>query len=287
LHRSSTISSSAPISGAGNVAVSDGVTKPARSKDSVANTLLVAITLSLVCSVLVASTAIVLKPVQQRNEALYRQQIILDVAGLYEPGTDIDALFQNIETRMVELASGEYTDSLLVTGFDAVDAAKTAELGLAIPGDLDIANIRQRARFAPVYLVRDGNAISQVILPVYGSGLWSTMYGFISLAPDGSTVRGLRFYEHAETPGLGDQIDKPEWRRQWINKEVFDDGEEPRIEVVRGFVVAGSDNANHEVDGISGATLTGRGVTNLIRYWTGPHGFGPFLKNFRVEAGDD
>jgi Na+-transporting NADH:ubiquinone oxidoreductase subunit C len=263
------------------------MTKPARSKDGVANTLLVAITLSLVCSVLVATTAIVLKPVQQRNEDLYRQQIILDVAGLYTPGANIDELFQNIETRMVELASGEFTDSVDVDDFDAVDAAKTPELGLTIPGDLDIANIRQRARFAPVYLVRDNNAISQVILPVYGSGLWSTMYGFISLAPDGSTVQGLRFYEHAETPGLGDQIDKPEWRAQWQNKQVFDDGEEPRIEVIRGFVVAGSDNAVYEIDGISGATLTGRGVTNLVRYWAGPHGFGPFLTKIRLRDIND
>jgi Na+-transporting NADH:ubiquinone oxidoreductase subunit C len=265
----------------------DVTTNPIRSKDSVANTLIVAITLSLVCSVLVASTAIILNPVQQRNEDLYRQQIILDVAGLYEPGTDIAALFQNIETRMVELSNGEYTDSLDSDGFDAVAAAKTTELGLIIPGDLDIANIRRRARFAPVYIVRNDDAISQVILPVYGSGLWSTMYGFLSLGPDGSTIHGLRFYEHAETPGLGDQIDKSAWRSQWINKKVFDGGAEPRIEVIRGFVNEESANADYEIDGISGATLTGRGVTNLVRYWTGPHGFGPFLAGFRVEAGND
>ena len=265
----------------------DATTKPARSKDSISNTLIVAVTLSLVCSLLVASTAIILQPIQQRNEALYRQQIILDVAGLYAPGDDIDSRFQNIETRMVDIANGDYTDSVSADGFDAVDAAKTAEFGLTIPDELDLANIHQRARFAPVYLVRDGAAISQIILPVYGSGLWSTMYGFLSLGPDGSTVRGLRFYEHAETPGLGDQIDKPEWREQWIGKKVFDGGVQPRIEVVRGFVTAGSNNADYEIDGISGATLTGRGVTNLVRYWTGPHGFGPFLAKIRVEASDD
>lgn len=265
----------------------DATTNSTRSKDSVANTLIVAIGLSLVCSVLVASTAIILKPVQQRNEALYRQQIILDVAGLYQPGGDVDTLFQNIETRMVDLASGAYTDNPSVEGFDAAEAAKTAELGLAIPAELDIANIRQRARFSPVYLVRNDGAVSQVILPVYGSGLWSTMYGFLSLGPDGSTVRGLRFYEHAETPGLGDQIDKAEWRNLWIGKRVFADSNEPRIEVVRGPVSAGSANAEFEIDGISGATLTGRGVTDLIRYWTGPHGFGPFLAQVRVENSND
>jgi len=265
----------------------DTTTKPARSKDSVANTLMVAIILSLVCSVLVASTAIILQPIQQRNEALYRQQIILDVAGLYEPGIDIDAVFDDIETRMVALASGEFTEELSAEDFDAEAAAKSSQDGIAIPDEFDIANIHRRARFAPVYLVRTDDLISQIIVPVYGSGLWSTMYGFLSLGPDGSTVGGLRFYEHAETPGLGDQIDKSEWRNLWIGKSVFADSNEPQIEVVRGLVSAGSANAEYQIDGISGATLTGRGVTNLVRYWTGPHGFGPFLANIRAENSDD
>lgn len=261
--------------------------KPARSKDSVANTLTVAILLSLVCSVLVASTAIILKPVQERNEELYRQQIILDVAGLYEPGGDIDALFESIDTRMIDLVSGRYTDEVSSEDFDAIAAAKDPELGIAISAESDIANIRQRARYSPVYLVQKDNAIDQIILPVYGSGLWSTMYGFLSLAPDGSTVLGLRFYEHAETPGLGDQIDKPDWREKWVGKQVFADGDQPRIEVVRGFVTEGAEDAVYQIDGISGATLTGRGVTNLVRYWTGPEGFGPYLAEIRGEAGND
>lgn len=262
--------------------------KPSRSRDSVANTLIVSVSLSLVASVLVASTAILLKPVQERNEERYRQQIILDVAGLYAPGEDIDALFADIDTRMVDLDTGQYSDAVSTERFDAIAAAKDPELGVDIPAAVDTANIRQRARYAPVYLVRDDDTVSQVILPIYGSGLWSTMFGFLSLDPDGTTVRGLRFYEHAETPGLGDQIDKPDWRAQWVGKKVFAEGEAPRIEVIRGFVDENSTEAIHQVDGISGATLTGRGVTNLVRYWTGPHGFGPYLATLRAEAsGDD
>ncbi len=267
--------------------MSDGTPKSPRSRDSVANTLLVAVTLSLVCSILVASTAIILKPKQQRNEDLYRQQIVLDVAGLYEPGASIQALFAGIETQMVELATGQYSDAVSADGFDAIAAAKDAELGIEIPVENDTAGIRRRARVSPVYLVRDENEISQIILPVYGPGLWSTMRGFLSLGPDGSTVRGLRFYEHAETPGLGDQIDKAEWRARWVDKQVFGSGNQPRIEVVRGSVDKNSNEAIHQVDGISGATLTGRGVTNLVRYWTGPHGFGPFLERIRAESADN
>ncbi len=267
--------------------MSDATVKSVRSRDSVANTLLVAAALSLVCSILVASTAIILKPMQQRNEDLYRQQIILDVAGLYEPGANIENLFAGIETQMVELATGHYTDAISAEGFDAIAAAKDAELGINIPAEDDTASIRRRARLSPVYLVRRENALNQIILPVYGPGLWSTMRGFLSLGPDGSTVRGLRFYEHAETPGLGDQIDKAEWRAEWVGKQVFESGDQPHIEVVRGSVDENSNEAIYQVDGISGATLTGRGVTNLVRYWTGPHGFGPFLKRIRAEAAEN
>jgi len=258
-----------------------------RSRDSVANTLRVAVILSLVCSVLVASTAILLKPMQQRNEDLYRQQIILDVAGLYEPGSDIESLFAKVEAQLVELATGQYSDAVDADDFDPIAAAKDAELGIDIPAEHDTAGIRRRARLSPVYLVRQENALSQIILPVYGPGLWSTMRGFLALGPDGSSVRGLRFYEHAETPGLGDQIDKAEWRAGWVDKQVFGSNDQPRIEVIRGSVDENSEDAIHQVDGISGATLTGRGVTNLVRYWTGPHGFGPFLQQIRAEAADN
>ena len=258
-----------------------------REKDGIANTLIVSVALSLVASVLVAGTAIALKPVQQQNEERYRQQIILDVAGLYEPGADIAALFASIDTRMVDLDSGDYTDDVDAAAFDAEIAAKDPDDSVAIPAEADLAGLRRRAKFSPVYLVREDGAITQVILPVYGPGLWSTMRGFLALGPDGDTIEGLRFYEHAETPGLGDQIDRPAWRAQWAGKQVYGAGGQPQIEVIKGFVDADSPGAAHQVDGLSGATLTGRGVTALIRYWTGPNGFGPYLEKLRTEAGSD
>lgn len=257
------------------------------SRDSVKNTLIVSITLSLVASVLVASAAVVLKPVQERNEERYRQQIILDVAGLWEPGGDVESLFSSIEPRLIELDTGAYSDDLDANSFDGEEAARDPALRVGIPAEQDLGNIRQRARYSVVYLVRDGGDIDQVILPVYGTGLWSTMRGFLSLEPDGNTVRGLRFYEHAETPGLGDQIDKPDWRALWPGKTLFGDGDTPLIDVVRGEADPASPLAAHQVDGLSGATLTGRGVANLVRYWTGPHGFGPYLAKLREEANDD
>ena len=191
-------------------------------RDSISNTLIVAIGLSLVCSIIVSSAAIVLKPVQARNEDLYRKQIILDVAGIMEPGADIDALFASIETRTVELASGTYVENA------------DKETTIAIPDELDIAGISERASNIDVYLVTDNGRVDQVILPVYGKGLWSTLLGYLSVAPDGNTIRGLRFYSHAETPGLGDQMDKESWRAQVEGKKIYGDEGEPVIRVIKG-----------------------------------------------------
>ncbi len=246
------------------------------SRDSISNTLIVAIGLSLVCSILVATTAVLLKPVQQRNEDEFRQRIILEVAGLMQPDVSIDTLFAAIETRMVEVDSGDY-----VTDLSAADT----ELSVAIPAESDIANIRQRTVYSPVYLVREGGELQQIILPVYGSGLWSTMYGYLSVGTDGNTVNGLRFYSHAETPGLGDQVDKPAWRAQWVGKQLYDDNGIARIEVVRG--VSQDRDSPYEIDGMSGATLTGRGVSQLVRFWVGPQGFGPYLQKIQSLQGEN
>ena len=250
-------------------------------RDSISNTLIVAIGLSLVCSIIVSSAAIILKPVQEKNEEEFRQQIILDVAGLTDPDVDINVLFESIDSRMVDLETGQYTDAADPDSFDALVAAGDPALGITIPSELDIAGIGRRAKYAPVYVVKDGAEIDQLILPVYGKGLWSTMLGYLSVAPDGNTIKGLRFYAHAETPGLGDQIDKEPWRAQWAGKQIFGDSDEPQIRVIKGTVPAGAADERYMIDGLSGATLTANGVTGLVQYWTGPHGFGPYLKNYR------
>lgn len=251
-----------------------------KRRDSTSNTLFVAFSLSLVCSLLVASTAVLLKPKQLQNREQYRQAIILDVAGLLEQGADTEARFAAIESRIVNLATGEFVDSIDPRNFDECAATRDPALSVAIPASLDLAVIHRRAVNAPVYIIRKDSRIEQVILPVYGAGLWSTMCGYLAIAGDGSTIRALRFYEHAETPGLGDQIDDVAWRAQWSGKQLYGQDGLPRIEVIRGFVQPGADAA-YQIDGLSGATLTGRGVTNLIRYWTGPHGFGPYLGKLR------
>ncbi|MGB5164999.1 MAG: Na(+)-translocating NADH-quinone reductase subunit C [Woeseiaceae bacterium] len=256
----------------------------AKSKDSIRNTLIVAISVSLVCSVLVASAAIILKPRQLLNEEEFRHRIIVDVAGFDQSEADLATLFARIEPRLVNFETGEYTNAVEVEDFDAEEAALTADLGVVIPADKDIASVRRRAIYGEVYLVKDGDTLKQIILPVKGAGLWSTLYGYLSIDADANTARGLQFYAHGETPGLGDQMDKPAWRAQVNGKQLFDSNREPRIMVIKGSVDESSATAQYELDGLAGATLTGRGITALVHYWIGDHGYGPYLDRMREEA---
>jgi Na+-transporting NADH:ubiquinone oxidoreductase subunit C len=260
--------------------------KPGFNRDSIGNTLLVAIGVSLVCSVLVSAAAIVLRPLQEANQAQFRQRIVLEVAGLYDPDAPVVEQFGDIETRLVDLETGAYVDDMDPASFDAEAAANDPGLSVNIPRDEDIAKIGRRAMYAPVYIVMEDGAPQQYILPVRGKGLWSTLYGYLSVEPDGITVSGLRFYEHAETPGLGDKIEKEPWLSQWPGKKLYDAQGNPQIEIVRGSVQPGS-AAIHQVDGLSGATLTANGVTYLVRYWIGSHGFGPYLAKISSEANDN
>ena len=122
--------------------------------------------------------------------------------------------------------------------------------------------------------------IDKIILPIRGYGLWSTLYGFIALEADGNTVAGLGFYEHGETPGLGGEVDNPRWKAVWPGKQVYRDGE-VAIALIKGAVDTSSANAPWQVDGLAGATLTARGVTNLVQFWLGENGFEPFLNNLK------
>ena len=155
-----------------------------RPRDGIANVLVVSIGLSLVCSILVSVTAVTLKPLQIRNEELKRKEIILSVAGLLETAADndVEALFRQVEPRVVDLASGEYAEDIDPSRFGAGDS----EFSIAIPDNRDIANIGERSRYAVVYELRRDGKLEQVILPVHGYGLWSTMYGYLSLS---STLR--------------------------------------------------------------------------------------------------
>jgi Na+-transporting NADH:ubiquinone oxidoreductase subunit C len=117
-------------------------------------------------------------------------------------------------------------------------------------------------------------------LPVEGYALWSTLYGFLALDVDTKTVRGLTYYQHGETPGLGGEVDNPAWKALWPGRIAYDEQWLPTIRVIKGKAGSASEDP-HQVDGLSGATLTSRGVTNMLQFWLGENGFGPYLAKFR------
>lgn len=249
--------------------------------ESIGNTLGVALGVCLVCAVVVSTAAVSLRPQQDENRLQYRQVNILQTAGMYEEGGDVTAAFDRIERRFVELESGDFVER--PDSYDQQQAAR--DTGQSRELQNDPAGIRRQAHVAEVYLARDdAGRLERVVLPVHGYGLWSTMYGFIALERDLDTISGLRFYQHAETPGLGGEIENPRWLASWEGKQLFDDGE-LAIEVLKGRAPEGSE---HQVDGLSGATLTTRGVHNLMRFWMGEEGFGPFLDQLRgrIESGE-
>jgi Na+-transporting NADH:ubiquinone oxidoreductase subunit C len=248
--------------------------------------LAVGITLCLICSVLVAGAAVLLKPQQDRNQALAIRKEIVGVAGFQaESAQQVEQLFQqHIETRILELDSGNYAEDIDPATYDSHAAARNPATSSALASDQDPAKIKRRPNYAPVYLVRDGERIKTIIMPVYGYGLWSTLYGFLALAGDGKTITGLTFYEHGETPGLGDFIKSPAWQARFHGKLAFDGHGKLRLSVIKGRVDPASPEASYQVDGVAGATLTSRGVNNLLRYWLGDQGFGPYLRRLQAEG---
>ena len=250
-----------------------------RDKERPGFVLLVATLVCVVCALLVSSAVVLLRPIQDRNALLARQRNILEVAGLFEAGAPVDAQFARIEPHLVDLASGEY-----VAGGDAVrfDIAKTARDPKAsdpVAADADVARIHRRPRQMPVFLVRGDAGVETVILPVHGYGLWSTMYAYVALDGRGERVKGVTFYSHAETPGLGAEIENPRWRAGWVGKRLTGDDGTVRFDIAKGGAAAGA--ADFHVDAISGATLTSNGVENMVHYWLGEQGFGPFLARLK------
>lgn len=253
------------------------------SNDSTAKTLLVAFSLSIVCAIFVSTAAVVLKPAQEANKALDRKRNILAAAGMLDTSKSIEEQFAQVSTRVVDLRTGKFAPDIDPQKYDQRRAAKDPSMSEKLDENADLAKISRREDYAVVYLVEDAaGAIDKIILPIRGYGLWSTLHGFIALQPDGNTVAGLGFYEHAETPGLGGEVDNPRWKAMWPGKKVYREGDDRvALGLVKGSVDPASASAAWHVDGLAGATLTSRGVTNLIHFWLGKNGFEPFLNNLK------
>lgn len=258
-------------------------------RDSWQKTLLVTVVLCLVCSLLVSAAAVGLRDFQQANKRREMQRNVLVAAGLFEEGVKVEEAYKNVRPAIVDLRTGEvmqteaFTSQLGLTRLEEYDqrrAAKVEDLSVRLPLTEDVAAIRRREHYAYVFFVKQENEPDLIVLPIRGYGLWSTLYGFIALdlgslqkGPEQAEIRGLTFYEHGETPGLGGEVDNPRWKARWVGKKVFDENWNVVIEVVKSIT-----EKEHQVDALSGATITSNGVTSMLQFWLGEQGFGPFLK---------
>jgi len=225
------------------------------NNDSPVKALLVVVLVAGLSSALVSSTVVLLRPVQKANQWVESGQTILQLAALAEDPkamTDVEMLelFQAVDVRNVDIASGEFVAGTITTG--------------------------QEGRVT-VYLVWQDQKFDRIILPVSGEGMWSTIHGYIALESDLNTIADVDFYEQNETPGLGDQITRPDWLARWKGRRIYDETGTLRFAVSGGTVDSASEAALYEVDALTGATVTADAVTALIHYWFGPSGYRPFL----------
>lgn len=254
----------------------------AEHKESTSRTLLVALVMCIVCSVVVATAAVLLKPKQQAAQENDRNINILRVAGLYQQGVPVAEQMGPITPRVIDFESGRFTDAF--TPAQVVNAKKVAkdpETSFKVDSEADPAKLIRREKYGVVYLVEQEGEMTQVLLPIRGYGLWSTLWGFLSIKSDFETVGGLGYYQHAETPGLGGEVDNPVWKEQWRGKKIYQDGE-LALRVIKGKVDPESPEAQYQVDGLSGATITTNGVDKMVHYWLSDQGYGKFLKNLKA-----
>ncbi len=263
------------------------------AKNSNASTIVTALVLCLVCSVLVSAVAVGLKAKQQENARLDLNKNILVAAGKFNPATDSNSViaerFKDFEVRLVNLQTGQFaTDeeakTLGITDATSYDVAKAARTpDLSTPLTEDTAGIGAKPKLGKVYLSKGANGeIEQVVVPIHGAGLWGQIYGLLTLDKDLNTIKGVNFYQHKETPGLGSRITDEPWRALWVDKQLYNEDGSMKMAVTK----AGTAKEG-QVDGISGATLTIRGVNNLLQFWLGENGYKPFLDNLKANKADN
>lgn len=260
-----------------------------QSNDTVRKILIVAITLSIVFSVVVSGAAVILRPAQERNEALSTRSNMLAAAGVVEPNASNDKVaevFEHFEVLLVEMGTGELVQPDRVNAesaasYDQRRASRNPDISRGLQEDP--AGINRQAMYRKAFILKDEGSVDRVVIPIHGYGLWSTMYGFLALEGDANTVAGLRFYEHGETPGLGAKIQSPDWVAQWKGKKIYEPGnwQSPDFRLIKGGVGENAEGREHKVDALSGATLTSRGVESTINFWLGERGYGPFLAKVR------
>lgn len=206
--------------------------------------------LTIVCGGLLAFASQSLKPLQDANVELERKQNILATVMEVKKGDDVNAIYSAKVKESVIDFQGNVKEGVKATDVDVAKEYKK----------------KPEERLLPVYEFRsesDPTKIDNVVLPVYGFGLWNDIWGFMALKSDLNTIQGVKFQHKGETPGLGARIESEEIQDRYKGKSIFDGDVLVSAVLQKG---EGNDYSNdpHKVDGMSGATLTAKGVNNMF-----------------------
>jgi len=253
----------------------------ARPNDDRGKAIGIAVIVAFVCAVVVSTTSVLLKP---RQDAHLEAERAARMAAMLDTLPGMRDLMQEVgvtalETRMVNLSTGRFTDDVDPAGYDATEAAADPETSIEIPSDADIAGIRRRETYAPVHLLERDGELMLLVLPMRATGYQSTIHVMLALEPDLRTVAALSITDHGETPGIGSRITDPAFIDRWPGKQVADDTGAIVIEVVRGTA-----SGPYEVDAISGATRSSNAIGSMLSFWLGDLGYGPFLDRLEQEG---
>ena len=255
--------------------------------ESISKTIGVAFCVCLICSLVVSFSAVSLRDLQNENKLNDKRIKILQAADIYNPDNEIKDQFLKLETKFVNFETGKLMDTYMdfsLEEYDPILATRDSNLSSKVPTSEDIAVIKNRENIGKIFILRnDDYSINKLILPIRGYGLWGTLYGYISIENDFNTIAGIEFYDHKETPGLGAEVDNPKWKNLWPGKEIYQNGE-VSLTVIKGKVDNNDKDAQYEIDGLSGATITSRGVTNMIAYWFGESGYSKLFKELNYES---
>lgn len=244
-------------------------------------TYLFSLALCLICSVLLATAAVALKERQTTNQQLDKQKSVLMASNLAKPDEPLTAemikeKFSSIEARVIDLETDTTAEGVDPNNFDQ------DEVPHVVPPP-NLAQIKDMPRQVQIFEIMKDGKVDMLVLPIFGKGLWGTLYGFLALSADTTTIKGITYYDHKETPGLGGEVDNPRWKNRWPERKAYDENWNIAIEVIKGSAGPPAQDP-HSVDGLSGATITARGVTHMLEFWLGEEGFGPYLKTFREKG---
>lgn len=206
--------------------------------------------ITIVCGGLLAFASITLKDKQDENIALEQKKNILSSVLTLDEDANIPELYGKKVRSFVIDFEGNVRDGM------TPEEVKVAEEYKKAP----------KERLLPVYEFRnetDTTKVEYAVLPVYGYGLWNNIWGFVAVKSDFNTIQGVKFQHTGETPGLGARIETEEVQDRYKEKSIFENGTLVSVKMQKG---EGHDYSSdkHKVDGMSGATLTGKGVNNML-----------------------